>query len=178
MTATWGWDNFVFVGSALSQRTQHYDQRWADRGACSGLARRNPRLYDRIFFPEKGRPAAHPDYEKYCSDCPVRAMCYKYAVVNDLDGVWGNTTKAERDLIPDTVRMLIEKEARELGYIEHFAAPSVPRRITVTIITTDEFVELAEEFLGPQDFLFPFEYDEYIQRVEMTIQVYEQSAES
>lgn len=157
--------------------TQHYDQRWADRGACSGLARRNPRLYDRIFFPEKGRPATrHPEYERYCKDCPVRAMCYKYALVNDLDGIWGNTTKTERESIPETVKVMIEAEAMELGYIEKFAAPSVPRRTTVIIIV-DEFVELTEEFLGPKDFLWPWEYEEYLQRVETTIHVIEESAE-
>ncbi len=102
-------------------------------------------------------------------------MCFKYALVNNLDGIWGNTTRAERDTIPETVRMIIENEARELGYIENFAAPSVPRRITVTLIT-DEFVELAEEFLTPADFIWPWEYDEYLQRVETTIVVIEESA--
>jgi len=174
LTPTSGGSNFVLVGSSAINRTPHYDQRWADRGKCSGLARQNPRLYDHIFFPAKGRPATrHPEYERYCKDCPVRAMCYKYALVNDLDGIWGNTTKSERDLLPEVVRAMIEKEARELGYIEKFAAPIIQRHITVTI-RTDEFVELAEDFLSPQDFLFPFEYEEYLQRVEMTIQVYEE----
>lgn len=59
--------------------------------------------------------------------------------------------------------------------MEKFAAPITQRRITTITIITDEFVELAEEPLGPQDFLFPFEYDEYIQKVEMTIQVFEDS---
>jgi hypothetical protein len=103
-------------------------------------------------------------------------MCYKYALVNDLDGIWGNTTKPERDALPDVVREMIVEEAKRLGYIENFAAPIVQRRITVTV-TTDEFVELADNFLGPQDFLFPFEYEEYLQRVELTIEVYESSVE-
>jgi hypothetical protein len=99
-------------------------------------------------------------------------MCYKYALVNDLDGIWGNTTKSERDALPDIVRFMIVQEAGKLGYIEKFAAPNVPHRITVTILI-DEFVELSENILGPQDFRFTFQYKKYLERTEHMIEVIE-----
>jgi hypothetical protein len=152
--------------------THHYDRRWADSGNCAGLAKQNANLYDHIFFPEKGRPSTHPAYEKFCMDCPVRAMCYKYALVNDLDGIWGNTTKAERDALPLFVRGMLMQEAGKFGYIEKFAAPLVPHRITVTVLI-DEFVELSEDILEPQDFRFNFQYKKYVERTRHMIEVME-----
>lgn len=161
--------------SSFEGRTSHYDQRWADRGNCSGLARRNPELYDHVFFPEKGQPPTHPEYEKYCANCPVRAMCYKYALVNDLDGVWGNSTKAQRDHLPIMMKNIFINEAKELGYLENYASPSVSRRTVVTVIHRDEFVELSEDFLERADFPVQYFYDKYINRVQRLMSAIEDS---
>ena len=160
--------------SSIAGRTQHYDQRWADRGNCAGLAKRNPKLYDTIFFPEKGRPSTHPVFEKYCKDCPVKAMCYKYALVNDLDGIWGNTTRAQRVALPVLVKMMFIEEAKQEGYLENFAIPSAPRRITVVTVR-NEFEELSEEVREPGDFLIQSFYSRYMDKVERLMVAIEES---
>ncbi len=60
----------------------------ADRG-CVGVA-------PEVFFPRKFTPAA-VDYAKaHCRRCPVLGPCLTYAMANEVDGIWGGTTAAER----------------------------------------------------------------------------------
>lgn len=49
-----------------------------------------------VFFPSPGgdpRPA-----KRICGSCPdlVRRACLRYALTEDMPGVWGGTTRAER----------------------------------------------------------------------------------
>lgn len=47
-----------------------------------------------VFFPSKG---GHGELAKrICLLCPVRNECLADAMADDLDGVWGGTTKKER----------------------------------------------------------------------------------
>jgi hypothetical protein len=152
-----------------------FDQRWSDRGTCAGLSRKNPNLYDKIFFPEKGRPSNNPAFKQFCSVCPVQMLCLKFAVVNDLDGVWGNTTRSQRENLPPSVVQEFLAEGRELGYKETYYVPKATAQ-TQTLEDT-ELVEVhlqtIENILGPLDFLFPFEYEEYLQKTQRILAVFE-----
>lgn len=102
-------------------------------------------------------------------------MCYKYALVNDLDGVWGNTTRAQRDNLPLVMKNIFIEEARQQGYLETFAAPTAPRHITRVVVIRDEFIELSEEVLERSDFTVEYFYKKYVNRVERLITAIEES---
>lgn len=78
------------------------DEAWAARAACAG----HP--YPDIFFPEqvKGRgakagtdrSASAAEALRICRSCPVQLDCLRFALEHDdIKGVWGATTTAQRD---------------------------------------------------------------------------------
>lgn len=61
---------------------------WAEQGACRGSK-------SSLWFPEPGKNAPHA--LAICKECPVRAECLDYAMVNgERFGVWGGTTEKDR----------------------------------------------------------------------------------
>lgn len=50
-----------------------------------------------LFFPRSQVPAVARDAIEVCTDCPMKDPCLAYAMVWDVEGVWGATTKPERD---------------------------------------------------------------------------------
>ncbi len=49
-----------------------------------------------VFFPRQ-RTRGAVDYAKqFCDRCPITNECREYARIQDLDGIWGGTTEAER----------------------------------------------------------------------------------
>jgi hypothetical protein len=101
-------------------------------------------------------------------------MCYKYALVNDLDGIWGNSTRAERDALPYLMKLMFIDEAKAQGYLEKFATPSAPRRTTVVVIR-HEFEELSQDFKEPDDFIIDYFYRKYMNKVERLMNAIEES---
>lgn len=64
------------------------------RGAlCPGLSEAEKEWF--FADPEKG--SLYKKALKICRDCPVKAPCLKLALENDEVGVWGATTKRQRD---------------------------------------------------------------------------------
>lgn len=55
----------------------------------------------RLFFPPRGESAKHAvrQAKAICDRCPFLAPCLRYATDNDMAGVWGHTTAAERRAI-------------------------------------------------------------------------------
>lgn len=57
-----------------------------------------------VFFPEETlKPGFEPrasngtlTYSDFCGSCKVQKRCLEYALLHDLDGIWGNMTFAER----------------------------------------------------------------------------------
>jgi hypothetical protein len=91
--------------------------RWASKGACVNL---DPVTADNIFFDTKsGRPSKDNAWSPYCSNCPVTNKCLEWALVNDVEGVWGNTTKNQRDslFLANYKAELMERAQRE-GWLE------------------------------------------------------------
>ena len=138
-----------------------YQQGWQAQGACVNL---NTNEADKAFFTGKGRPARIPPWEQYCGDCPVRVSCLKYAIVNDLVGVWGNTTKSQRDQIPLQLKQEYIQEAMELGYL----LPSVSRLVDSLTKEYSQVPVLQEDELLAE-FRFEFEIQESLQKTRKTL---------
>lgn len=73
---------------------------------------------DEIFFTgKKGRPAKEPAYKKICGACPVAYECLNYAIVHNVEGVWGGFTKNQRGRLPvQFVQTLRDRAALEGWY--------------------------------------------------------------
>ncbi len=73
---------------------------WVKRGRC-----RNENASPAMFFPDKSIAKGR----RFCSECPVRVQCKTYAIVHDEYGIWGGTTRFERErLDQETVNALKE----------------------------------------------------------------------
>ena len=71
---------------------------WQRSAACNGLP-------SYLFYPEERTLPGfkeHPDfegksYEDFCRGCPVKYLCLDFALMHDMQGVWGGTTDKQRD---------------------------------------------------------------------------------
>jgi WhiB family redox-sensing transcriptional regulator len=64
------------------------DTEWMGSGKCNDL---DPS----IFFPNDG--VGVEIARRICVDCPVKAPCLEYALINRIDhGVWGGASERER----------------------------------------------------------------------------------
>ena len=70
------------------------EQSWADAALC---AQADPDTW----FPEKGHNEQTQAAKATCRRCPVAGECLAYALglEDDLMGVWGGTTQAERRIM-------------------------------------------------------------------------------
>jgi WhiB family transcriptional regulator, redox-sensing transcriptional regulator len=66
---------------------------WKELGICREM---DPA----VFFPDHDR-WAEERAKAICVDCPVRAQCMDYAIVNRELGIWGGTTERDRRRIED-----------------------------------------------------------------------------
>lgn len=62
---------------------------WQQQGLCR---QGDPDL----FFPEKGDQTAVSEAKKICNLCPVQTECGTWGILYELDGVWGGTSRNER----------------------------------------------------------------------------------
>ena len=61
---------------------------WMAEGKCRDVP-------PSVFFPSDG--VGVDAARKICADCPVKAPCLEYALLNRVDhGVWGGTSERER----------------------------------------------------------------------------------
>lgn len=91
------------------------DDPW-ERAACRGLSLYDPKKWDKIFFPSKGRPRNDKPYLKYCTNCRIKGFCLSYGLVYEEDGIWGGLTRAERDSLPFSIKNDIKQTAKEQGW--------------------------------------------------------------
>lgn len=97
---------------------------------------------DKLFwFGQGGSPLRA---EKYCSDCPIIKFCQIYAIVHDEEGIWGGTTKKERNqtvaAMPSLKDSLTEKARREGWLEERLTEP-----IFLPVSYSDSTQSLADE---------------------------------
>lgn len=70
---------------------------WQKSGACNSAP-------SYVFFPEEQNdPYFQPDeglrgktFRDFCNGCVVKEICLEFAVLHDLQGIWGGTTDGER----------------------------------------------------------------------------------
>jgi WhiB family redox-sensing transcriptional regulator len=60
---------------------------WYADAACRGMDQR-------LFFPPRGETA--DEARAVCASCPVREPCRALAVDEQLDGIWGGTSRRQR----------------------------------------------------------------------------------
>lgn len=63
---------------------------WKEFAACKG---QDPNL----FHPRENSEEQTRDALKFCSVCAVQELCLEYAMVYRVPGIYGGTTKRERD---------------------------------------------------------------------------------
>lgn len=63
---------------------------WKAHAACSGEK-------TEIFFADDTSYYPSREVQRMCDGCPVRALCLQNALDNGEHGVWGGTTKRQRD---------------------------------------------------------------------------------
>jgi WhiB family redox-sensing transcriptional regulator len=49
-----------------------------------------------VFYPRRQTPGAIDYAKRFCDRCPVTDDCRAYALMHDLEGIWGGNTEAER----------------------------------------------------------------------------------
>ena len=82
--------------------------KWMLEGACV-----NEDTRECEFFPTKGQSSTSARI--VCSNCPVRTECLDYALVFDMEGIWGGLTQKERN-------RMYSREIREMVRDEYFDA--------------------------------------------------------
>lgn len=103
---------------------------WSQRAKCRG-----DKSADKLFFPPTGG-AARRDNEvgkRFCTDCPVRSQCKIYAIAHNVYGIWGGTTKAERDRLSKFTRLAIQTMYIEAGQLEPLVYHEDRPRLTRTL---------------------------------------------
>ena len=122
---------------------------WANLGSCRGLADTDSVRADHIFFVTRGRPKINPLFIQYCSQCPVRVQCLYFAIANNEYGVWGGTTKNQRDLLPLDYRLkIVEKAKREGWFVQPIQPYLVSKPPQVSEIETEFEAEFEAELLA------------------------------
>lgn len=78
------------------------------------------------FFPDSGIGDLPYIREVFCSRCPVVQQCLTYALVHDEYGIWGGTSRAERDRYPKRVVKYLRSLYRQAGLLEYRPLKSEP----------------------------------------------------
>jgi hypothetical protein len=99
---------------------------WMDEGLCSG----DKSMHALMFSWEKEDEDAAVEI---CKQCPVRALCYAWAIIYAERGVWGGSTQRERDerrpyLLDDVISLWPRLHARWAGTDAEGEAVEVPVR--------------------------------------------------
>jgi WhiB family transcriptional regulator, redox-sensing transcriptional regulator len=50
-----------------------------------------------MFFPGRGDIKTVCAAQKICADCEVSEACLQFALVTDAEGIWGGTTRQQRE---------------------------------------------------------------------------------
>lgn len=77
------------------------NQTWRGAAACAGMGVKFRSAEDDFFFLLPGRKSKRA--KQLCATCLVKKRCLEYALVNNLQGIWGGTTDDERREYPQYV---------------------------------------------------------------------------
>ena len=80
------------------------DTEWMTAGKCQDMPHS-------VFFPNDG--VGVEIARRICADCPVKAPCLEYALLNRIDhGVWGGSSERERRRIARRRRLETVNDSR------------------------------------------------------------------
>ena len=88
---------------------------WQQLAKCTEMTVHESEL---MFFGRGGRPKNYPDYKRYCDSCPVLLECRAYAIVHKERGIWGGTTRDQRENLPVPYKNFLTAVARVQGWFE------------------------------------------------------------
>lgn len=85
---------------------------WSKEAKCRG------NIDDTKFFGPSH--ATNTNGKKFCTGCPVENQCRTYAIVHNLEGIWGGTTLKERQDLGPLVKEFLIQTYEEFGLLDHF----------------------------------------------------------
>lgn len=112
---------------------------WSQRAKCREIP-----FADMIFFPPTGKGHAGnlvSEGKKFCTGCPVISQCKIYAIAHDMYGIWGGTTRSERNKLSMLTRNAIKAmylEARQLEPTRYHNSQSTPKRVQKLLLEYED----------------------------------------
>lgn len=88
---------------------------WKDRADCQGFS-------VNFFFPKK---ELANQSKKFCTDCPVISLCKTYAIAHEEFGIWGGTTRHERERYDPGFVLIIREMYYAAGLLEYRSSEPV-----------------------------------------------------
>ena len=85
---------------------------WSKEAKCSG------NIDDDTFFGSTRWDNAKG--KKFCTECPVLTQCRTYALVHNLEGIWGGTSYQDRQNLGPVIRDFLIQVYQEYGLYDRF----------------------------------------------------------
>ena len=77
----------------MDYRLVDNESRWMENAKCKGRT-------DIHWFPERSEGHLVAGVKRFCSDCPVRKRCLRWALDNNIPyGVWGGKSSTDRKML-------------------------------------------------------------------------------
>lgn len=125
---------------------------WSQRAKCKNLKESG----EQIFFPDTRSAEGFKQLrqgKEFCTDCPVISQCKIYAIAHGVYGIWGGTSKAERDKLSPLARKAIRTMYIEAGQLEplnyHIGPRSDATRLQELLEESDDPIGSLASELGP-----------------------------
>lgn len=137
---------------------------WSKRAKCRDTGKSG----ESIFFPDTRTSDGITNLragKQFCTDCPVISQCKIYAIAHGVYGIWGGTSKAERDKISPLARKVIQTmyiEAKQLEPLNYHIAPRAPKQLQELLEEQDDPISALVYELGPTSTPSPEEDFSYI----------------
>lgn len=125
-------------------------QKWRAKGNCADLT---PEESDKYFFLDRGG-SPMKTRALFCDSCPVKKMCFEYAVLHDEDGIWGGATEKERKIVAPFLRPSLKERAQREGWSEERRWEPISPRPTYSD---------SKEYQLPQEILDDIDLNTYLQ---------------
>lgn len=124
---------------------------WSKRAKCKDLNEQG----ESIFFPDTRSTTGFKNLrfgKEFCTDCPVISQCKIYAVAHGVYGIWGGTSKAERDKLSPLAKEAIRTmyiEAGQLEPLNYHIAPRQSPQLPELLAESDDPIGTLVIELGP-----------------------------
>ena len=136
-------------------RVQRPRSEWQKESRCNELTVKQA---EKIFWNlPKGRPGKNPPHKVYCLGCPVMMECLNFGIVHKEHGVWGGSTRTQREKLPRPIVQGLEQKARQEGWFEGYSFDLIPdpEKQNPQYMQTDDWQEAPDllQLEHPKDLL-------------------------